>query len=123
MEVTVQQETAESELEEMLCSRLWRFRLDLEAQAGQPITQLHAPAALLLSDLCVFAGLSEEQHAKVLGQHGLAYVNGVLDTRVREATSGRGGAARRRETEYTIPLHCHSTARNKDRQPETGARV
>jgi hypothetical protein len=73
---------------------LWQFRLGLEGQSEQSIAGLEVPAALLLSDFCVFAGLSEEQHARALGQEGVDYVNEVLETRVRKLTSGRRGAAR-----------------------------
>ena len=83
-----------AEFEEVLCNRLWQFRLALEGQAGESAAYIEAPVTLLLSDLCVFAGLSEEQHARVLGRDGVDHVNGVLASRVRIATSGRGRAAR-----------------------------
>jgi hypothetical protein len=90
-----QRQNCAAQLEELLCNKLWQFRLGLEAQAGQSIIELDAPVALVLSDLCVFLGLSEEQHARVLGQEGVAYTNEVLETRVRVATSGHRPAARR----------------------------
>ena len=83
-----------AEFEEVLCDKLWQFRLALEGQARQPAASIEAPVTLLLSDLCVFAGLTEEQHARVLGQEGVDHVNGVLETKVRIATSGRRGTAR-----------------------------
>ena len=73
-----------AETEEILCNKLWQFRLSMEYQAGQPITEIVAPVALILSDLCVFAGLSEEQHAKVLGKAAVDFVNEVQQTRVRK---------------------------------------
>ena len=91
MEMLVQTPVAEAR--EVLCNKLWQFRLALEGQAEQSISALDVPAALLLSDLCVFAGLSEEEHARVLGEEGVAYVNEVLETRVGRLTSGLGGAA------------------------------
>jgi hypothetical protein len=94
MAVTTLQQTSTVEFAEMLCNRLWQFRLGLEGQSEQSIAGLEVPAALLLSDFCVFAGLSEEQHARALGQEGVDYVNEVLETRVRKLTSGRRGAAR-----------------------------
>jgi hypothetical protein len=42
----------------------------------------------------VFAGLSEEEHARVLGEEGIAYVNEVPETRVERLASSPGGAAR-----------------------------
>ena len=83
-----------AESEELLCNKLWQFRLSLEYQAGQPITEIVAPVALILSDLCVFAGLSEEQHALVLGQESVDYVNEVLDSRVKSATRKSAGTIR-----------------------------
>lgn len=71
-----------ADFKERLCIRLWQFRLTLEGQAKQPATGIEAPVTLLLSDLCVFAGLSEEQHARVLGQEGVEHVEEVLETRV-----------------------------------------
>jgi hypothetical protein len=94
MEATISQQRSVTEQSETLCNKLWQFRLALEGQAEQSIRELEVQAALLLSDLCVFAGLSEEQHARVLGEEGVAYVNEILEERVRLATSGRVGAAR-----------------------------
>jgi hypothetical protein len=94
MVVATLQQTTTVELAETLCNKLWHFRLAIEGQAGQSVTEMDVPIPLLLSDLCVFVGLSEEQHSRVLGEEGVAYVNDVLETRVRKATSGRRGAAR-----------------------------
>ena len=94
MATTISQQRSVTEQSETLCNKLWHFRLALEGQAEQSITGLEVPAALLLSDLCVFAGLTEEQHARVLGEEGVAYVNEILEERVRRATSGRVGTAR-----------------------------
>ncbi len=89
------QDVSSTGVEEMLCNKLWQFRLGLEAQADQPVAALEVPVALLLSDLCVFAGLSEEQHARVLGEEGLAYVNEILAMRWTLKASGPPTAARR----------------------------
>jgi hypothetical protein len=94
MVVATSHQVFASELAETLCNRLWQFRLGLEGQAGESITVLDAPVALVLSDLCRFLHLSEEQHARVLGEEGVAYVDEVLETRVRKVTSGRQEAAR-----------------------------
>lgn len=89
MAIATLQQVSTAELAETLCNRLWQFRLGLEGQAGQPVTTLDAPVALILSDLCRFLHLSEEQHRRVLGDEGVTYVNEFLNTRVRKATSGR----------------------------------
>ena len=94
MTIKTMQPFAEEGLEVVLCSRLRQFRVALEQQSGESVIEMEVPIALLLSDLCVFAGLSEEQHAAVLGDEGVAFVNDVLATRLRLKMSGRMGTAR-----------------------------
>jgi|GEM_PF-5837218 len=65
-----------------LTGRLAQFRAELEEGAGQPICALKTDVALLLSDLCRFLGLDEEQHNFVLGEGGVRHVTQVLDTRI-----------------------------------------
>ena len=65
-----------------LTGRLAQFRVDLEKGTGQPIGVLQVNAALLLSDLCRFMGLDEEQHNHVLGKSGVQHVMRVLETRI-----------------------------------------
>jgi hypothetical protein len=65
-----------------LTGQLEQFRLKLEAEMNQPIGILETNAALLLSDLCSFLGLAEEQHALVLGSAGLEHITRCLDAKV-----------------------------------------
>jgi hypothetical protein len=65
-----------------LTGRLAQFRASLEEESGQPINAIETDAALLLSDLCRFLGLDEEQHNYVLGGSGVRHVNHVLETQV-----------------------------------------
>ena len=78
----------EEDIEETLCNKLWQFRLSFESQAEQSLAAMNVPFALLMSDVCVFAGLSEEQHDRVLGEEGVSYVNKVLATRWKLKTNG-----------------------------------
>ena len=94
MTITSMYPIVEEGLEEALCSKLRQFRLGLEGQSGESVSAMEAPIALLLSDLCVFTGLNEEQHRRVLGDEGVAFVNDVLATRMRLKMNGRVGTAR-----------------------------
>jgi hypothetical protein len=51
------------------------FRKQLERESKGQISQLNVNAAELLSDLCTFLGLSDENRRKVLGQGGARYVD------------------------------------------------
>lgn len=62
-----------------LAGRLARFRARLEREAEGPIGDLEVNAALLLSDLCRFLGLDEQQYTYVLGEHGVKYVLEVME--------------------------------------------
>lgn len=59
--------------------KLRRFRARLEQEAEQSVGDLEVNAALLLSDLCRFLGLDEQQHDYVLGGAGVRYVQEVVD--------------------------------------------
>ena len=65
-----------------LSGKLAQFRSELEEGTRQPIGALQTDAALLLSDLCRFLGLDEEQHNHVLGESGVQHVMQVLETRI-----------------------------------------
>jgi hypothetical protein len=77
----------EAALTRYLTGQLEQFRAKLEAEMNQPIGVLETNAALLLSDLCYFLGLAEEQHALVLGLAGLEHITRGLDVKVTIALS------------------------------------
>jgi hypothetical protein len=56
------------------------FRKTLERESGESINQLETNAALILSDLCTFLGLSDENRRKVLGVKGAYFVDTTMDT-------------------------------------------
>ena len=58
-----------------LTSLLSDFRQQLERESGGPINRLDANAAELLSDLCRFLGLSDQNRRKTLGTSGARYVD------------------------------------------------
>jgi hypothetical protein len=60
-----------------MTTRLTQFRAELEQQARQPLPSVHTDAARLLSDLCRFCGLDEQQHDRVLGENGVRHVHTV----------------------------------------------
>lgn len=75
-------EEVESVLARYLTGQFEQFRVKLEAEMNQPIGTLETNAALLLSDLCYFLGLAEEQHAAVLGTAGLDHIVHCLNAKV-----------------------------------------
>ncbi len=75
-------EEVEAVLARYLTGQFEQFRVKLEAEMNQPIGMLDTNAALLLSDLCYFLGLAEEQHAAVLGAAGLDYIVHCLNAKV-----------------------------------------
>jgi hypothetical protein len=75
-------EEVEAALAHYLTGQFEQFRVKLEAEMNQPIGALETNAALLLSDLCYFLGLAEEQHAAVLGAAGLDHIMHCLDAKV-----------------------------------------
>ena len=70
-----------------MTGKLVQFRASLEQEAEHSIGDLEINAALLLSDLCHFLGLDEQQHDRVLGEAGVTHVMQVLDTRVSLLTA------------------------------------
>jgi hypothetical protein len=67
--------------------KLAQFRSELEEGTGQSISTLQVDVALLLSDLCRFFNLDEDQHNHVLGESGTQHVMQVLETRIAARTS------------------------------------
>jgi hypothetical protein len=65
-----------------LTDRLTEFRESLEEGTESPVGMLQVTAAILLSDLCRFLGLDEQQHDQVLGEKGAEHVTEFLETRV-----------------------------------------
>ena len=55
------------------------FRKTLERESGGSISRLDTTAAEILTDLCVFLGLSDENRRKVLGQDGTRFIESTLD--------------------------------------------
>jgi hypothetical protein len=62
-----------------MTSLLQDFRRQLEHESGGPIHELtEANAAELLSDLCVFLGLSDQNRRKVLGARAAMHLDQTL---------------------------------------------
>ncbi len=58
---------------------LTHFRQTIEHDSNQPIHRLeNVNAAMLLSDLCVFLGLSGQNRRKILGMTAAIYLDEVL---------------------------------------------
>ena len=55
------------------------FRKTLERESSGSINRIEGNAACLLSDLCIFLGLSDENRRKVLGSDGARFVDSVLN--------------------------------------------
>lgn len=67
-----------------MTSLLQDFRRQLEHEYGGPIYELtDANAAALLSDLCVFLGLSDQNRRKVLGARAATYLDQTLTTQAQ----------------------------------------
>ena len=56
------------------------FRQQLERENGGTINRLEANTAELLSDLCRFLGLSDQNRRKVLGTNGTRHVDMIEHT-------------------------------------------
>ncbi|NTU64133.1 MAG: hypothetical protein HGB05_12210 [Chloroflexi bacterium] len=66
-----------------MTSLLQDFRRQLEHEHGGPIHELtEVNAAELISDLCVFLGLSDHNRRKVLGAKAATYLDQALTARV-----------------------------------------
>ena len=64
---------------ESMTDLLTHFRQTLERENSQPIQQLeNVNAAMLLSDLCVFLGLSDQNRRKILGATAATYLDEIL---------------------------------------------
>jgi hypothetical protein len=62
------------------------FRRQLEHASGGPIHELdEVNAAELLSDLCIFLGLSDQNRRKVLGARAALNIDQTLATQVAQA--------------------------------------
>jgi hypothetical protein len=51
------------------------FRRKLEHESGGPIDELNVNAAEVISDLCNFVGLSDQNRRRVLGANGAQHVD------------------------------------------------
>ncbi len=60
-----------------LTALLADFRQQLEHDSGASVNRVDANAAELLSDLCRFLGLSDQNRRKVLGMSGTRHVDAV----------------------------------------------
>ncbi len=68
-----------------LTDLLTHFRQTLERENGKPINELaEVNAAELISDLCVFLGLSDQNRRKILGAHGATYIDRTLAAQVEQ---------------------------------------
>ena len=65
---------------ESLTTLLTNFRQQLEHESGSTVNRIDTNAAELLSDLCRFLGLSDQNRRRVLGTHGTLHVNRVEHT-------------------------------------------
>ena len=62
-----------------LTDLLTHFRRTLEHESGGPIQELdQMNAALLINDLCVFLGLSDQNRRKILGARAATFVDATL---------------------------------------------
>ena len=65
-----------------MTSLLQDFRRQLEHENGGPIHELNeVNAAELISDLCVFLGLSDQNRCKVLGARAATHIDQALIAR------------------------------------------
>ena len=53
------------------------FRRRLEHDSGGPISELNVNAAEVISDLCNFVGLSDQDRRKVLGANGAQHLDKI----------------------------------------------
>jgi len=67
---------------EVLSKALAEFRQQLERDAGAPVCDITANAALILDDLCTFLDFGPRLRAQVLGSETDAAVEVFLDSRV-----------------------------------------
>jgi len=68
---------------ESLTDLLTHFRQTLERENSKPINELsEVNAAELISDLCVFLGLSDLNRRKILGVRAAAHIDQILAAHV-----------------------------------------
>ena len=68
---------------ESMTDLLTHFRQILERENSESIQELdNINAAMILSDLCVFLGLSDQNRRKVLGAQAATYIDQTLTARV-----------------------------------------
>ncbi len=66
-----------------MTSLLQDFRRQLEHESGGPIHELNEiNAAELISDLCLFLGLSDQNRRKILGAQAATYIDQTLAAQV-----------------------------------------
>ena len=67
-----------------MTSLLQDFRRQLEHENGGPIHELNeVNAAELISDLCVFLGLSDQNRRKVLGARAATYLDQTMTAQAK----------------------------------------
>jgi hypothetical protein len=66
-----------------LTACLKHFRQEVEKGTGAQIQTIEINAALLLSDVCTFIGLSDEKRREVLGKSAAAFVSSVEDEPIK----------------------------------------
>jgi hypothetical protein len=68
-----------------MTSLLQDFRRQLEHESGGPVHELNdVNAAVMISDLCLFLGLSDQNRRKVLGARAAMYIDQTLADQVRQ---------------------------------------
>ena len=71
---------------ESMTDLLTHFRQTLERENNQSIQELDVVnAAMILSDLCVFLGLSDQNRRKILGARAATYIDQTLAAQVVQA--------------------------------------
>jgi len=64
---------------ESMTNLLTHFRQQLEHENGMPINELsEANAAALISDLCVFLGLSDQNRRQILGAQAVTWIDQLM---------------------------------------------
>jgi len=68
---------------ESLTDLLTHFRQQLERENGKPINELsEVNAAEVISDLCIFLGLSDQNRRKILGAKAATHIDRTLIAQV-----------------------------------------
>ena len=70
---------------ESMTDLLTHFRQTLERENGTPIAEMdEANAAEIISDLCVFLGLSDQNRRRVLGARAAMHIDQTLAAQVAQ---------------------------------------